>query len=219
MQKRYIHLASYPRSGNTYLRTILWHCFRLPSASVYQQDLLGAKALEDYVGHVEIAPGELQRWPGKKGIQAVKTHKYPGDDRPAIYVVRDGRSACVSLWEFTFRKIPLGQVIEGHHEYGSWSNHVAAWRPWERPGTLLLRYEDMTGDLPLVLDEISRFLGLRILSRTVPERDRIADLAVIWVRRRSDWRQFMGEQELEVFERINGSMMRRLGYAAAAGGG
>jgi hypothetical protein len=218
MQKRIVFLASYPRSGNTYLRTILWHCFKLPSASVYQQDLLGSKALAEYVGHVEIAPGELRHWQGKKGIMAIKTHKYPADDRPAIYVVRDGRAACVSLWEFTYRKISLAEVIEGNHEYGSWANHVAAWRPWERPETLLLRYEDMVSNLPFVLSEISRFLGLKILSQRVPDRDQIADLAVIWVRKHSDWRQFIADRELEVFERVNGMMMRRLGYMAGAGG-
>jgi len=217
MQKRFIFLASYPRSGNTYLRTILWHCFKLPSASVYQQDLLGAQALADYVGHVEIAPGKLMDWPGKKGIQAVKTHKYPADDRPAIYVVRDGRAASVSLWEFTYRKISLEQVIEGNHEYGSWANHVAAWRPWERPETLLLRYEDMAGNLPLVLDQLSRFLGLKILSQRVPDRDQIADISVIWVRKQSDWRRSFTDRDFEVFERVNGDMMRRLGYTAGAG--
>lgn len=113
MQKRLIMLASYPRSGNTYLRTILWHCFKLPSASVYQQDLLGAKTLEKYVGHVEIAPGDCRTGPEKRGIQAVKTHKYPVDDTSAIYVVRDGRAASVSLWEFIHRKITLDELIEG----------------------------------------------------------------------------------------------------------
>lgn len=216
MQKRLVMLASYPRSGNTYLRTILWHCFKLPSASVYQQDLLGAKSLERYVGHVEIAPGELQNWPGKKGIQAVKTHKYPVDDTPAIYVVRDGRAASVSLWEFINRKISLDEVIAGDHLYGTWANHLSAWRPWERPDTLLLRYEDMVARLPFVLDEISRYLGLKILAHKVPERDRIADIALIWVRRQTDWRECIDDRQLELFERINGAMMRRMGYGSPA---
>ena len=41
-----VWLASYPRSGNTFLRTILWHCFGLRSASVYPKDLGGNRALE-----------------------------------------------------------------------------------------------------------------------------------------------------------------------------
>ncbi len=217
MQKRLIMLASYPRSGNTYLRTILWHCFKLPSASVYQQDLLGAKSLEKYVGHVEVAPGELRNWPGKKGIQAVKTHKYPVDDTPAIYVVRDGRAASVSLWEFINRKVSLDEVIAGDHLYGAWSNHLSAWRPWERPGTLLLRYEDMIANLPFVLDEISRYLGLKILSSKVPARDQVAEIALIWVRRQTDWRESINERQLDLFEKINGAMMHKMGYVSSAG--
>lgn len=48
-----IWLASYPRSGNTLLRTILNHCFGLKSASVYTKDLGGNEKLETYVGHIE----------------------------------------------------------------------------------------------------------------------------------------------------------------------
>ena len=36
-----IWLASYPRSGNTLLRTILNHCFNLKSASFYFSDFKG----------------------------------------------------------------------------------------------------------------------------------------------------------------------------------
>jgi hypothetical protein len=78
-----------PRNGNTCLRTILWHCFGLPSASLYQRDRLVVQALEDYVGQVEIAPGN-------KVIQAVMTRLYPAHDPPAMYVVRNGRAAGVA---------------------------------------------------------------------------------------------------------------------------
>ena len=32
-------LSSYPRSGNTFLRTVLYQCFNLKSGSVYGDDL------------------------------------------------------------------------------------------------------------------------------------------------------------------------------------
>ena len=53
-----VWLASYPRSGNTFLRTILWQCFGLRSASIYPKDLGSKKALEDYVGHIEHVDGQ-----------------------------------------------------------------------------------------------------------------------------------------------------------------
>ena len=36
-------LSSYPRSGNTLLRTVLYQCFNLKSRSVYGNDLVGKK--------------------------------------------------------------------------------------------------------------------------------------------------------------------------------
>ena len=46
-------LASYPRSGNTFLRTILFNCFGIKTASIYPNDLGRRKVLEDFVGHIE----------------------------------------------------------------------------------------------------------------------------------------------------------------------
>ena len=46
-------LASYPRSGNTFVRTILFNCFGIKTASVYPKDLGGRTILEEFVGHIE----------------------------------------------------------------------------------------------------------------------------------------------------------------------
>ncbi len=74
-------------------------------------------------------------------IHFVKTHQLPGDNSPAIYLVRDGRDACVSYahyrvdfegnlswverqrarvcrrWQFNSA---LRDVIEGNTPYGAW---------------------------------------------------------------------------------------------------
>ena len=94
-----IWIASYPRSGNTFLRTILWYSFGLRSASIYPNDLGGNRALEEYVGHIEHGP-KMQMQLQENGAQLVKTHECATDNNPAIYVVRDGRAACVSFWKF-----------------------------------------------------------------------------------------------------------------------
>src|SRR5882672_2574662 len=44
-----VWLASYPRSGNTYLRAILWSCFGLQTGSVYPDDL--SLDVSQHVGH------------------------------------------------------------------------------------------------------------------------------------------------------------------------
>ena len=206
-----IWLASYPRSGNTFLRTILWHCFGLRSASVYPKDLGGNSALEEYVGHIEHGPDGRVRFPANT-LRLVKTHELPRDEWPAIYVIRDGRAASVSLWKFYGKKIPLDEVIEGRHMFGTWANHVRSWNPWERRQTLLLHYESMRSDLPATLSSISEFLDSPILKETVPPRDTIAKVDGKWVKKKSDWREDLSGDLLKRFDEINHAVMVKAGY-------
>src|SRR5262249_33673306 len=91
----------------------------------------------------------------------VKTHEMPDEDRhPAIYVLRDGRDAMVSYTHFAlkvhdkvdpvaitpelFRSRRRELLLEERSTYGSWSESVLAWGV--RPGTVLVRYEDMVRD-------------------------------------------------------------------------
>ena len=206
-----IWLASYPRSGNTFLRTVLWHCFGLRSASVYPNDLGGKQELANYVGHIEHGPNQPIRFQ-MGGLPLLKTHELPPDDHPAIYVVRDGRAASVSLWQFNKRKIPFQAIIAGQLSFGTWSNHLAAWKPWERSNTLLIKYEDMISDLPLVLSKVSAFVDRRILSHRVPDRNTVAGIDGQWVRTKSDWRSQISDAQLAQCNEINHAMLQKMGY-------
>lgn len=207
-----VWLASYPRSGNTFLRTILWQCFGLRSGSIYPNDLGGNKVLEGYVGHIEQGPGKEIRFPAD-AIPLIKTHEHPRDARRAIYVIRDGRAATASLCHFYQKTIPLEAIIEGRTPFGTWSAHVGAWNPLDRPDTLLLRYEDMKADLPLVLNRISGFIQRDIVSTRIPDRNAIAGQDGQYVRRESDWRTELSGANLERFMQINGETLARFGYA------
>ena len=206
-----IWLASFPRSGNTYLRTILWHCFGLRSASIYPHDLAGKRKLEDYVGHIEKSPDNIVQFP-QGNLPLFKTHEYMEDNSPAIYVVRDGRAASVSIWNFYNKETPLQTIIEGDHRFGTWSAHVKSWQPWARENTLLLKYEDIVSDLPGVLGSLSEYLSREIVSQEIPDRNTIADADGRWVRQKSDWRDDFSASLLERFDEINGDMMEKLGY-------
>jgi Sulfotransferase domain len=206
-----VWLASYPRSGNTFLRTILWQCFALRSASIYPSDLGGNRQLEEYVGHIEHGPDRQIRFP-EDSIPLMKTHEHAEDTNPAIYVIRDGRAASVSLWRFYDRSIPLEAVIEGRHRFGTWSDHVQSWNPWERPNTLLLRYEDMRNSLVSVLNSISNFLERDILQEHITDRDTLAREDGRWIRSESDWRADLTGVLLERFNQLNKDMLTKAGY-------
>ena len=72
-------LASYPRSGNTYLRTILFNCFGIKTASIYPKDLGGNKILENFVGHIEHSQNKTITFQ-KGSIPIIKTHQFNKDD-------------------------------------------------------------------------------------------------------------------------------------------
>lgn len=206
-----IWLASYPRSGNTYLRTVLWHCFALRSASIYPNDLGGNKKLEEYTGHIEHGP-DMQIQLHKNGAPLIKTHDISRDDNPAIYVIRDGRAATVSLFKFFNGNVPLEAIIEGHEMLGTWSSHVDSWDPWTRPNTLLLKYEELRDNLPFALRRISGFLKKDILSTTIPLRDSIAASDGRWVRTRTNWKSELHGQNLKRFLAINKTVLKKSGY-------
>jgi hypothetical protein len=155
-------LASYPRSGNTLLRTILKRCFGQASQSIYDDADLSDPELSALVGHETVgtdAQAFITRAAGRNLY--VKTHEMPpADKHPSIYVVRDGRSAVVShahyVREILGRDITLTEVIEGNAGH-SWSQHVRAWTP--RPHTLLVRYEDLASGNAATLKNIADFIG------------------------------------------------------------
>ncbi len=209
--KNIVWLASYPRSGNTYLRTILWQCFQLPSASIYPRDLGGNKELEKYVGHIEHGPDNQIRFDRKK-IPMLKTHEHSIDNKPAIYVIRDGRAASVSLWEFYNRSLPLEAVINGQHRFGTWSDHVKSWNPWERDKTLLIRYEDMRDNPISTINNIAEFLSIDPIKNEIPDRETIVKSDGRWVRSKSNWASILKGSLLERFEEINGEILKKAEY-------
>ena len=212
-------LASYPRSGNTLLRTILKRCFGQPSQSIYDDADFSDPELSLLVGH-EVVGDDAQSFIARARQAGrslyVKTHEMPpADKHPAIYVVRDGRSAAVShlhyMREILGRDMTLAEVIEGKAGQ-SWSQHVRAWTP--RPHTLLVRYEDLaTGDAA-TLKKISAFIGRPQLHSFDISFESLHALNPEFFRIGSDSANILemdGEAQ-RLFERLHGETLRALGY-------
>ncbi|MBN9308584.1 sulfotransferase domain-containing protein [Devosia sp.] len=209
-----VWLASYPRSGNTFLRTIIYHCFGVRSASVYRQDL-GELGVGDLVGHIEHGPdGSIDF--GDAPVRLIKTHAPPQDDRPAIYIIRDGRAATTSLYEFYKRRVPLHDIIEGWR-FGTWRDHLRRWKPLERPSTLFLRYEDIVADTAGTVDAVAKYLNLTPRSYSVPSREQLARADGQWIRSETTRRTELEGADLQRFWEINGKAMESYGYARLAG--
>ncbi len=204
-------LASYPRSGNTYLRTILFNCFGIKTASIYPNDLGGNKTLENFVGHIEHNQNKTITFQ-KGSIPIIKTHKLNQDENRSIYIIRDGRAASVSLWNFYGKKIPIKDIILGNHRFGTWKDHLISWNPLKRPNTLLIKYEDILCNFEYVLNSIETFLEIKVLSKKLPSRDTVALSDGRWVRSKTDWKEKISSEELNLFNKINYPFLKEFGY-------
>jgi Sulfotransferase domain len=214
-------LASYPRSGNTLLRLILKHCYGLASQSLYQDQDFADPHLRDAVGHEDVGGNARQfvaraRRAGRSLF--VKTHEPPPPDQhPAIYVVRDGRSAVVShthyLRDVLHREVSLADVIEGKTGV-SWSQHVRSWTLPLRMNTLVLRYEDLATAKRDTLDAISAFIGHPLQRDFDLSFDRLHALHPTFFRRGSNEAN-IAEMDAAcrlLFDHHHGDLLRAMGY-------
>jgi hypothetical protein len=162
-----IWLASYPRSGNTLLRTILKQTMGLGS---YSDEALRAalgltETAESEFGHIPIEePWEqfYRKASASADVHLVKTHLPPRDAQPVIYVVRDGRQALVSYDNYHRKFFPehpggLMHLVLGDDYYGGWSEHHAAWFAERRPA-MLVRYEELVDASAVLLQKIAHFI-------------------------------------------------------------
>jgi glycosyltransferase involved in cell wall biosynthesis len=149
-----IWLASYPRSGNTFLRNVLQRAYGVRSGTFHAET--------DYPVDEEYA-----------NYSIVKTHLLPGElvpndcDIPAIYLVRDGRDCAVSLARYRQQLLDptsdfeanLAEAIDAADGsyFGGWSKHVLQWT--ER-ASLVIRFEDLIRDPISCTEQFRPFLDL-----------------------------------------------------------
>ena len=208
-------LASYPRSGNTLLCTMLHDVFGVQTESAYNDTDVGADvaARIGYAKYTENqARDDTQR-------HFVKTHALPKDNFPAIYVVRDARCALMSyihyLKAYNYPPHTVEEIISGAKlSAPSWSNHLSAWA--EHSG-LILRYKDMVANPDTVIARIAQFCCLKPLRAWRNPFKELQGLRPQFFRCASDeasLREFeaLPRETRQLFWGLHGEWMHRLGY-------
>jgi hypothetical protein len=93
-----VWVASFPRSGNTFLRIVLNRVYGVRTSVVYDVDGVAERLGQDLVGFTERA--EIEALRASTEVHFVKTHRQRDDQvdeaDKAICLVRDGRDALVS---------------------------------------------------------------------------------------------------------------------------
>jgi hypothetical protein len=160
-----VFILSFPKSGNTWTRFLI-------------ANLVYPGTPADFSNINRLTPDpeactkrELARMPRPR---IIKSHQYFDPRyRRVIYVVRDPRDVALSQFHFHRKR---GLIDDGYPPekfvarcvageigpYGSWGENVASWLATRqnRPGFLLLRYEDMLANTAQELSKVAVFLGV-----------------------------------------------------------
>ncbi len=160
-----VFLASFPRSGNTWVRVII--------ANILHPNRL----LQSLSELDELTPDIHKGLPDDAGgRRVIKTHRpfflRHGRNEPrlyqrAIYIVRHPYNVARSLFHYlSFQdKVEswedvLSVMILGNARWGSWQSNVLSWRSaGDEREVLMLRYEDLQGELDEGVRRIADFLG------------------------------------------------------------
>jgi hypothetical protein len=220
-----IWLASYPRSGNTLVRSMLKKGWGLETHSFYSDPLFNREDLAELTGHRpnRRIPRDMIR-EAREGQTTLimKTHRLPHQDfkagDKAIYIVRDGRAALVSQHhyarDYDNQSLSLVEVVLGMHHKMLWSQHVQAWALSEIPRLLVVRYED------LVSGNLSALAALSALVGRDPTNDPTMDFEAAKAIEPKFFRSGSDETstaELKavcpnVYEMLHGQVAARIGY-------
>jgi hypothetical protein len=157
-----VALASYPRSGNTWIRFLLYQL-----ATGQAGDWPAVNAAIPYVGEHRQAPRLLP-----DGGRLFKTHENdPRRYRRAIYLVRDPRDVVLSEHRHTrmFGNFDrdldafVDTFVKGRvHGLGTWADHAAGWLQAAQDASrvAVVRYEDLRADPQAQLARVASFLNL-----------------------------------------------------------
>src|SRR3954452_20188736 len=133
-----VWVASFPRSGNTFLRIVLHRLYGVRTSTVYDVDGVAERLGKDLIGYTD-PPGSLSEMRADGRPHFVKTHRQRdadvAEDDRAICLVRDGRDALVSwarqaseddpdTYEDELRSKILRVSAAGT---GSWGSNVLSW--------------------------------------------------------------------------------------------
>lgn len=227
-----VFLASYPRSGSTWLRFMLYESLLGESS--------GFKSVNQAIPDVKLHRDGLPFMPG--GARLIKTHEvYHPKYRKAVYLVRDPRD--VALSEYAYQTA-LGLVScdlddylnrflnDGVNPFASWRRHIESWiaSPLSEEKLLILRFEDLRSDTVKTIAQIAAFLELtpdehrirraiadntldrmRAKEKEAPQR---ASKRGQFIRSGSvgGWRASLSSSQAYLFRERIGDVLRQMGY-------
>ncbi len=228
-QPDFYYLASFPKSGNTWVRFLL--------ANLLAGQEIELKEFGRFVPDSHIK-GDLKYIAdpstpfNQRRPRFVKTHfHYRPIFRRAVYIVRDGRDAMTSYYHWQHRRsaqpVTLSEIITGDIYWGRWSDHVLGWLN-SNCELLVVKYEDLCADTAGQLRRILTFCDLQASDEQVAaavaassfDQMRAKEQAAhgvnspFFVRKggSGDWRNLFSPADEELFWQFHRAGMIAAGY-------
>jgi hypothetical protein len=235
-----VFLASYPRSGNTWLRFVLGEALSGKSITFDNVD--------DVIPELKWHRRAMPLFEG--GGRLIKTHEpWRKEYRKAIYIVRDARDAALSQFarsaQMQIVDPDLDEFIETFiqgnvHGYGTWDNHIRTWlnSPLSRSGNLLVvKFEDLRRNPEEILTKMVNFVRAPIAQGQI--RAALANNSVEQMRAKEvksrklyqsttevgrfvrkgavqGWKNTLTPAQVERFEQAMGAELARMGYVVGS---
>jgi glycosyltransferase involved in cell wall biosynthesis len=222
-------IASFPRSGNTFFRNILYYVYGIESSTWHKETAYPVD--ENYAGFdfvkTHLLPSELE----------------PNDEKiPAIYLIRDGRDALVSIAHHRSDIVEPGSDFKNNLKeaifadegsyFGGWSNNA---NQWAKRADLIIKYEDLISNPKKVFERVEKLISLpqgnwenlpdfksmkygkpkyggQTTSKIIKIED--AEFAEKFFRKgvSGSWKSEMPEDLLNFFWQFHGETMESMGY-------
>lgn len=196
-----VFLASYPRSGSTWLRFMLFE--------ILSGEDPGFRKLEDRLPEIQWHRGIRPILPS--GGRLIKTHEqYRKEYTRAVLLVRDLRDVMLSCYaraaeaglaqlvsKGDFDSFLLSVMKGKALQEGSWQAHTRSWleSPIAKSGNLMVvRYEDLRRDPERVIGQLLQFVGIK--PEAIVIRKAIADNTLQQMRAKEDQARKAGEQSV-----------------------
>lgn len=220
-----VWLASYPRSGNTFFRTILKSVFGYSTYSIYNDnyDINKNPLLKNVTGHETLASGDLERFRKSDNYYFVKTHNLPTAEQlgdKIIYLVRDGRSSTLSFRNYLQKfstvasRLTVNDIVNGVHDFGSWHGHVRAWQAIDQRNTIVIPFEKLIEDATEFIREVAKLVGKEAKSDFIHSFEQLNKIDGNFFRKgkTDSWKSELSEVEHKYFWTQAYREMRALGY-------
>jgi hypothetical protein len=162
-----VFVASYPRSGTTWLQQILLVLSHDGEREFQHVDDVAPWWERSLALGVRRA-ADFEALPSPRTFKTHLPHAWLPRGARYLYVRRDGRDVAVSYYhlhrshlsyEGSFEEF-FERFLEGRVQYGSWFKHVAGWDARrERAGVKIVEYERLQSDLAGTMLELDQWLG------------------------------------------------------------